>query len=260
MSIIKCGFAAAISLAGIIICSIPVFAVPVSMSNGIIFDADYYAAAYPDVAAVCGTDFNSLFSHYMQYGIHEGRLAYAGDIGQQSLPLPQAAAVASSESETVPCQSGSTRATSVSGNLVTSFDICLYPSKSSNSNARLACDILDGTVIPPGSEFSYNTAIGRRTADKGFVKAAVIINKKSAVGYGGGICKISTGIYNLCLNASLPVTERHGHSHSIGYVPAGRDATVSYGTKDFKFVNPYTYPLYIGTAYDSDGYHFYLFS
>jgi vancomycin resistance protein YoaR len=106
-----------------------------------------------------------------------------------------------------------------------------------SSNIRLAAKIIDGTIVPPGATFSFNEVVGERTEEKGFREAGVYINGKVDTGIGGGICQVSTTLYNTVLLADLFVLERSNHSLTVPYVPLSRDAAVSWGTQDFKFRN-----------------------
>jgi len=106
-----------------------------------------------------------------------------------------------------------------------------------NHNIRLACEILSGTIVRPGATFSFNKTLGYTSKARGFLEAGILINGKPSVGMGGGICQISSTMYNAVLDAGLRVVERHPHSAPVDYVPKGRDATVNYGSADFRFQN-----------------------
>lgn len=107
------------------------------------------------------------------------------------------------------------------------------------SNLRLAAKSIDGAIIKPGAEFSYNDAVGPRVIERGFKEAIVFVKGKLEPGVGGGICQVSSTLYNAVLLSGLQVVERHTHSRTVPYVVAGRDATVAYGQRDFRFKNPY---------------------
>jgi len=103
---------------------------------------------------------------------------------------------------------------------------------------------LEGTLIPPGSTFSFNERVGGRDRYKGYVLAPMINNEGLLEETpGGGICQLATTIYNAALEAGLEVVERHPHSRVVGYVPPGRDATVSFWRRDLKLRNPHRAPL-----------------
>ena len=114
-----------------------------------------------------------------------------------------------------------------------------------SDNLKLAAGKINGTVLMPGEEFSYNEVVGKRTIEDGYKNAKIYENGQVVDGLAGGICQISSTLYNAVLLANLEVTERRNHSYTTSYVPAGRDATVVYGTQDFKFRNSRTYPIKI---------------
>ena len=112
-------------------------------------------------------------------------------------------------------------------------------------NLELAADKINGTIIEPGEEFSYNKVVGARTISNGYKEAKIYSNGKVVDGVGGGICQVSSTLYNTIIYANLNVTERHNHQFLTSYVPEGRDATVAYGAKDLKFINNRSYPIKI---------------
>ena len=105
------------------------------------------------------------------------------------------------------------------------------------TNLRLASNKINGYVLIPGETFSYNSVVGERTISAGYKDAAIYQNGEVVQGLGGGICQISTTLYNATLFANLEMVELHNHQFVPSYVSAGRDATVVYGVKDFKFKN-----------------------
>ena len=121
-----------------------------------------------------------------------------------------------------------------------------------STNLNLAASKIDGTILSPGEEFSYNKIVGERSISAGYKEAKVYQNGEVVDGIGGGICQISSTLYNAVVFANLEVTERYNHQFITSYVEAGRDATVAYGTKDFKFINNRTYPIRID-VYISSG-------
>ena len=114
-----------------------------------------------------------------------------------------------------------------------------------STNLELAAKKINGTVLLPGEEFSYNKVVGKRTIENGYKEAAVYANGGVENGLGGGICQISTTLYNAVLLANLEITERKNHTYITSYEVAGRDATVVYGVKDFRFKNSREYPIKI---------------
>lgn len=113
------------------------------------------------------------------------------------------------------------------------------------SNIALAAKTINGTILLPGETFSYNGTLGNTTKEKGYKEGGAYVGGKVVQAYGGGICQVSTTLYNAVLYANLEIVERYNHSYAVSYVPAGRDATVSYGGKDFKFKNTRNYPIKI---------------
>jgi vancomycin resistance protein YoaR len=104
-------------------------------------------------------------------------------------------------------------------------------------NVQLVAHLVDGKLIAPGATFSFNKATGERTAAKGFLEAPVIINGELSTGLGGGVCQVSTTVFNAAYEAGLPITQRTNHALYISHYPLGRDATVDYPSVDLKFVN-----------------------
>ena len=119
----------------------------------------------------------------------------------------------------------------------TSFKGSTLGRKNRVSNMALAVSRINGVVVEPGEEFSMNETILDRTKENGYSLAPAIRNGTYEKEYGGGVCQVSSTLFNAVMMADLPVTERHHHSWPMTYVPIGRDATISTGYKDFKFVN-----------------------
>ena len=121
-------------------------------------------------------------------------------------------------------------------------------------NVKLSAEACNGVILLPGEEFSYNNTTGSRSADKGYLAAPVYIGGKSEDEVGGGICQTSSTIYYAVLHTTLEVVERVNHRYAVGYVPDGMDATVYYGSTDFRFKNNTDYPVKIVTeSYDKGG-------
>jgi len=104
-------------------------------------------------------------------------------------------------------------------------------------NVQVVSHLIDGTLIAPGTTFSFNGTTGDRNASKGFLEAPVIINGELTTGLGGGVCQVSTTVFNAAYEAGLPITARTNHALYISHYPLGRDATVNYPDIDLKFVN-----------------------
>ena len=113
------------------------------------------------------------------------------------------------------------------------------------ANVRLAAGLIDGVVVMPGETFSFNETVGPRLVERGFKPAPEIVGEEFVEGIGGGICQVSSTLYNAVLYADLKVVERYRHSVPLRYVPPGRDATLQYGVMDFKFRNTLDDPVVI---------------
>lgn len=111
-------------------------------------------------------------------------------------------------------------------------------------NIRLASSAIDGVILQPGQEFSFNGAVGSTSKANGYKIATVFFNKEETKGYGGGVCQVSTTLFNAAEMAGLEITERHTHSLDVAYIEKGRDATTSQkGKLDLKFKNPFDFPV-----------------
>lgn len=119
------------------------------------------------------------------------------------------------------------------------------------TNLSIACKKINEYVLQPGETFSYNKALGKRTVENGYKEAAIYANGGVENGLGGGICQISSTLYNAVLEANLEIVERHNHSFVTSYLPAGKDATVVYGALDFRFKNTRKYPIKINASIKS---------
>ncbi len=104
-------------------------------------------------------------------------------------------------------------------------------------NVQLVARLIDGKLVAPGATFSFNQATGARTAGKGFLEAPVIVNGELTTGLGGGVCQVSTTVFNAAYEAGLKITARTNHALYISHYPQGRDATVNYPDVDLRFVN-----------------------
>ncbi len=117
--------------------------------------------------------------------------------------------------------------------------------KERSENVKKAAESINEVILMPGQEFSYNNTLGERTTENGYKIAKVYQGGQVVDGLGGGICQVSSTLYNAVVKADLEVLERKNHSLPVSYVKLGRDATVSYGTLDFKFKNNLQYPIRI---------------
>ena len=112
-------------------------------------------------------------------------------------------------------------------------------------NVNSASNYIDGTVLYPGEEFSTHDVIAPFTAERGYAEAANYVNGEIVDGMGGGVCQVSTTLYNAVLRAELEVTERAPHSMTVSYVKLSEDAAIAGTWKDLKFRNSSQYPIYI---------------
>lgn len=129
--------------------------------------------------------------------------------------------------------------------LLGSFSTHYVSNADRTTNLRLAANKINGTVLMPGEVFSYNGVVGARTIAAGYKNAAIYQDGQVVDGLGGGICQISSTLYNAALFANLEMVELYNHQFVPSYVTAGRDATVVYGVKDFKFKNSRKYAIKI---------------
>lgn len=247
-----------------------------------VFDAEYYYDTYPDVAAAYGMNENALFSHYLNFGIKEGRSAsaefnlgaymrrysdlqdaFGGDLaaycrhylscgiaegrnassdGQLVAPLNLSTSSARSTTE----ENGSTEAVSASaGTAIGSYTTQYETGVPRAQNVELAAQRINGTVVQPGQSFSFSKTILPRTLRNGYVNAPIFVSGQISTGIGGGVCQVSSTLYAAMVSANLPATERHAHSRQVDYLPAGLDATIAGNYLDLKFTNTFSQPLLI---------------
>ncbi len=128
------------------------------------------------------------------------------------------------------------------GEYTTKFD---SQKSARGKNIMRASKAIDEIIVNPGQEFSFNNAVGPTTKSNGFELARIFIKGEEKKGYGGGVCQVSSTLYNAVLQAGLEVTERHVHSKEVFYVPKDKDAATSHGGIDFKFVNNKDFPIKI---------------
>ncbi len=119
------------------------------------------------------------------------------------------------------------------------------------TNLRLASNKINGTVVLPGDTFSYNKVVGKRTIENGYKEAAIYENGQVVDGVGGGICQISSTLYNAVVIANLGIVQRSNHMFTTTYADPSRDATVVYGSVDFQFKNTRKYPIKLVSSVNS---------
>lgn len=128
--------------------------------------------------------------------------------------------------------------------IIASYTTKTTNNKTRNRNIELACEAINGTVLAPGEEFSFNNVVGQRTAEKGYGAAAAYNEGEVVQEIGGGICQVSSTLYNAVLRAGLKTTKRQSHTFEPSYVTPGMDATVSWGGPDYRFANLAANPEY----------------
>lgn len=129
-------------------------------------------------------------------------------------------------------------------NLIGSYFTWHGSGSSRVTNIRMGTYYINNTLLHPGEVFSFNKTVGPVTIERGFKFAPVISSGNIVLGLGGGLCQVSSTLYNAVLEGGLQVVERYPHSKPVGYVPPGKDATVSYHL-DFKFLNDTDYFILI---------------
>lgn len=145
--------------------------------------------------------------------------------------------------------------------LVSSFTTSFTSSSYGRAvNIGLAAKTISGTILLPGEDFSFNNIVGDTTRDKGYQPAGVIVGDKIEQDYGGGICQVSTTLYNALMKLNLRPTERHPHNLPVSYVPIGTDAAIAFGYLDFKFKNVFDKPIYIESVAQSGQLTFNIYS
>ena len=132
--------------------------------------------------------------------------------------------------------------TSILGSFTTYFD---GSNTSRAHNIHLASQKIHQTFIPAGGIFSFNQVVGERTAEAGYDDAPVFMGGRLVPGIGGGICQVSSTLFNTALVSGMDIVERDTHFAPVSYIPVGLDATVAWGYIDFQFKNPYSHPIYV---------------
>ncbi|SET27612.1 VanW like protein [Oceanobacillus limi] len=134
---------------------------------------------------------------------------------------------------------------------ITTYELANYTTyfKSGNeersNNIALATEAINNSVVFPGEKFSFNKVVGKRTKEKGYMRAPVIVKGELSEDIGGGICQVSSTLFNAVNLEGIKIVERYSHSRNVPYVPPGKDATVSWWGPDFVFLNEYNHPILI---------------
>jgi len=120
--------------------------------------------------------------------------------------------------------------------------------KNRSNNITRAAAAIDGHIVQPGEVFSYNETVGPTNEKRGYKKGIIFIKGEKAEGVGGGVCQVSTTLYNATANAGLTILERHDHSRPVTYAEEGDEAATSFGGIDFKFKNEKPFPIRINAS------------
>ena len=148
----------------------------------------------------------------------------------------------------------STPAHAVDPSLLSSYSTKILTNDENRyNNIKIVADKLNGFILAPGTGFSFNDELGPYGKDDGFLEAKILLsNGEESTGYGGGVCQLSTTLYNAVKDLEdIEITEHHNHSTPVAYAPKNQDATVSLQSGlDFKFINNYDYPLRFETSHD----------
>ncbi|HOP29239.1 MAG TPA: VanW family protein [Spirochaetota bacterium] len=116
------------------------------------------------------------------------------------------------------------------------------------TNIRISSSKLNGVEIPSGKTFSFNETVGEGSAANGYLSGRVLYQDRSAYEAGGGICQVSSTLFNALILAGCVIIERHRHAYPVTYVPPGLDATIKYGKKDLRIKNPHQHSIFINTS------------
>lgn len=191
------------------------------------FNCEMYMQNYPEMSPILGEDYIAYCLHYEQYGKNEGRNA--------------SGTIASVEAEVkVPV--------GTSGNVLGTYTTYYDATVPRAINIAVASSRINGVILQPGQEFSFSQTVLPRNPENGYVAAPVLSAGQYSMGYGGGICQVSSTLYAAMLQAGMPAKERYPHSLAVSYIPVGMDATISHPVKDLKFVNLLGSPLQIVTT------------
>ncbi len=200
------------------------------------FDTETETFSFTDEQSGVSVDSDKLLSD-LQNAINAGD--YSANITVSTMEAPASVTRAQLESQNTLLATFSTTATS---------------SRSRNTNIKLALASFNGRVVQPGETFSINECTGKRTTEKGYKDAGSIQNGILISEPGGGVCQVSTTLFNAVARAGMEIVERWGHSWPSDYIDIGMDAAIDYPAKDFKFKNTSDAPIYLVTSFDEDEY------
>lgn len=223
-----------------------------------IFNAEYYCNRYPELQAFFGKDADALLKHFIDYGMKEGRVGNASfDVkaymknnpelvgllkaGDLTLYYKHYATCGAKEGRIATYQPGQEPKEGVLGSHTTYYNV----NESRAINVELAASRINGSIIKPGENFSYSTAVGTRTVANGYVDGPSIANGKEVSSIGGGICQVSTNLYAALLFAGIMPTEHHYHGLPVDYAPLGLDAAIAENYLDLRFTNNFEHDIVI---------------
>lgn len=196
-------------------------------------------------------DFNLSTLEFTYTDSSEGRYVNAEQLYQDALSLLRSGTGGQTLAISQQVVQPDVRRSDLEGNfgMITEARTSTYGSNNNRiNNIELALDTLNGYCIEPGETFSFNGVVGQRTAERGYKKAGAFADGMVTEELGGGICQVSTTLFNAAVKSDLAIVERQPHSRPVGYVDEGKDAAVSWPNQDFKFTNNTGYPVYILTT------------
>ncbi|WP_338035356.1 VanW family protein [Halanaerobacter jeridensis] len=135
---------------------------------------------------------------------------------------------------------------------ISTYQTRITGSENRKDNIKLATQLINNTLVTAGEIFSFNQEVSPRTKIRGFKESPQIVRGKLTLGVGGGICQVSTTLYNAIAKQNLKIVERHLHSKEVGYVPQGQDAAVAWKYLDLKFKNTLDNPIIIKAEVKGD--------
>lgn len=224
----------------------------------LVFDADYYYHAYPDLQKNIGNDPAALLNHFITTGMGEGRNGNAAFQlkaylyhNLDLLPVYGAKDLSSYYIHYITCGKAEGRkavfeeGTAYPEGTLASFSTSYDTTQDRAINVELAAQRVNGTLLKPGETFSFDKAAGTRTLENGYVVAPSFAGGKVVTSVGGGICQVSSNLYVTMLLSGIPATRHYFHSLPVDYVPKGLDAAIVEGYKDLRFTNPFDYTISI---------------
>ena len=223
-----------------------------------VFDATYYYNSYPDLQHNIGNDPATLLNHFITSGMKEGRNGNSSfDVRAYMYNNPDLLAVYGADDYSdyyihYICNGQTEKRTALYKpgtapglNVLASYTTKYNTTEPRAINVELAAARVNGLTIAPGESFSFSNSVGTRTIENGYVEAGSYLNGETVQTYGGGICQVSSTLYNAIILAELEVTERWPHSMTVSYVKESMDAAIAEGYKDLKFKNNTDTPIYI---------------